>query len=73
MLAGFLVASTAAAMMAVYFLMGHYMMYMTQTAHAVNLGQQLEIAEMEQVMSFEQAMSQDWEATEIMRTAAILP
>lgn len=33
MLAGFLVASSAAAMMAVYFLMGHYMVYMD---HAIN-------------------------------------
>jgi hypothetical protein len=31
MLAGFLVASSAAAMMAVYFLMNHYMVYMDQT------------------------------------------
>ncbi len=30
MLAGFLVASSAAAMMAVYFLMNHYMAYMDQ-------------------------------------------
>jgi hypothetical protein len=30
MLAGFLVASSAAAMMAVYFLMGNYMMYINQ-------------------------------------------
>lgn len=29
MLAGFLVASSAAAMMAVYFLMNHYVMYVT--------------------------------------------
>lgn len=37
MLAGFLVASSAAAMMAVYFLMGNYMVYINQgpvsTAH----------------------------------------
>lgn len=32
MLAGFLVASSAAAMMAVYFLMGHYMVYMDQVS-----------------------------------------
>ncbi|NJN02251.1 MAG: hypothetical protein HC873_01110 [Leptolyngbyaceae cyanobacterium SL_1_1] len=34
MLAGFLVASTAAAMMSVYFLMGDYMVFVTQAAHA---------------------------------------
>ncbi len=34
MLAGFLVASSAAAMMAVYVLMGHYMMYMQESATA---------------------------------------
>lgn len=33
MLAGFLVATAAAAMMTVYFLMGHYVGYMTQMAH----------------------------------------
>ncbi len=32
MLAGFLVASSAAAMMAVYFLMGNYMVYLNQNA-----------------------------------------
>ncbi len=32
MLAGFLVASSAAALMAVYFLMGNYMMYIKQDA-----------------------------------------
>lgn len=31
MLAGFLVASSAAAMMAVYFLMGNYMVYLNQS------------------------------------------
>jgi hypothetical protein len=35
MLAGFLVASSAAAMMAVYFLMNHYMVYMDQTVSIV--------------------------------------
>jgi hypothetical protein len=35
MLAGFLVASSAAAMMAVYFLMNHYMVYMDQTLSVV--------------------------------------
>ena len=35
MLAGFLVASSAAAMMAVYFLMNHYVVYMNQTVSAV--------------------------------------
>ncbi|NEQ29738.1 MAG: hypothetical protein F6K04_01855 [Leptolyngbya sp. SIO4C5] len=34
MLAGFLVASTAAAMMGVYFLMGNYVLFVTQAAHA---------------------------------------
>jgi hypothetical protein len=33
MLAGFLVASSAAAMMGVYFLMGNYMVYMNQAPH----------------------------------------
>lgn len=33
MLAGFLVSAAAAAMMSVYFLMGHYVGYMTQVAH----------------------------------------
>jgi hypothetical protein len=33
MLAGFLVASSAAAMMGVYFLMGNYMIYMNQASH----------------------------------------
>ena len=33
MLAGFLVAAAAAAMVAVYFLMGNYMGYMTQMSH----------------------------------------
>lgn len=36
MLAGFLVASSAAAMMAVYFLMNHYMVYMDHTERAVS-------------------------------------
>ena len=37
MLAGFLVASSAAAMLAVYFLMGNYMVFMTETAHSQQL------------------------------------
>lgn len=37
MLAGFLVSSAAAAMMAVYFLMGHYVGYMTEMSQRVNL------------------------------------
>lgn len=36
MLAGFLVASSAAAMMAVYFLMNHYVVYMDQTLSVVS-------------------------------------
>lgn len=32
MLAGFLVSSAAAAMMSVYFLMGHYVLYMNESA-----------------------------------------
>ncbi|MEM9002474.1 MAG: hypothetical protein AAGE59_02990 [Cyanobacteria bacterium P01_F01_bin.86] len=36
MLAGFLVASSAAAMMEVYFLMNHYMVYMDQTSAVVS-------------------------------------
>ena len=35
MLAGFLVSSTAAAMMAVYFLMSHYVGYMTEMTERV--------------------------------------
>ena len=37
MLAGFLVASSAAAMLAVYFLMGNYMVFMTEAAHSQQL------------------------------------
>ncbi len=37
MLAGFLVSSTAAAMMAVYFLMSHYVGYMSEMAERVYL------------------------------------
>lgn len=37
MLAGFLVASSAAAMLAVYFLMGHYMVFMTEAVHSQQL------------------------------------
>lgn len=37
MLAGFLVASSAVAMLAVYFLMGHYMVFMTEAAHSQQL------------------------------------
>ena len=37
MLAGFLVASAAAAMLTVYFLMGPYMVFMTETAHSQQL------------------------------------
>lgn len=39
MLAGFLVSTTAAAMMAVYFLMGHYVGYMTEMSQRVHLAQ----------------------------------
>jgi hypothetical protein len=39
MLAGFLVSSAAAAMMAVYFLMGHYVGYMTEMSQRVHLMQ----------------------------------
>jgi Ca2+/Na+ antiporter len=37
MLAGFLVSMAAAAMMAVYFLMGHYVVYFSQVAHRAQL------------------------------------
>jgi hypothetical protein len=37
MLAGFLVSSAAAAMMAVYFLMGHYVGYMEQMTERLSL------------------------------------
>lgn len=36
MLAGFLVASSAAALMGVYFLMGNYMLYMNSTAQQIS-------------------------------------
>jgi len=36
MLAGFLVATSAAAMMGVYFLMGNYMVYMSQASHSLH-------------------------------------
>ncbi|WOD38272.1 hypothetical protein [Nodosilinea sp. E11] len=36
MLAGFLVASSAAALMGVYFLMGNYMLYMDQAAQQMS-------------------------------------
>ncbi len=39
MLAGFLVSTTAAAMMAVYFLMGHYVGYMTEMSQRAHLAQ----------------------------------
>lgn len=43
MLAGFLVASSAAAMMGVYFLMGNYMLYINQASHSglQRMGQQV--------------------------------
>lgn len=41
MLAGFLVAVAAAAMVAVYFLMGHYVGYMQQAAHLREYNQSL--------------------------------
>ncbi|ASC69390.1 hypothetical protein XM38_003170 [Halomicronema hongdechloris C2206] len=44
MLAGFLVASSAAAMMGVYFLMGNYMLYVQ---HGVSAPQQLESSKTE--------------------------
>lgn len=41
MLAGFLVSSSAAALMAVYFLMGHYVGYMTEMAQRAYLSEQI--------------------------------
>ncbi|HEY9660573.1 MAG TPA: hypothetical protein V6C65_19125 [Allocoleopsis sp.] len=41
MLAGFLVSSSAAALMAVYFLMGHYVGYMTEMAQRAYLSEQM--------------------------------
>jgi hypothetical protein len=41
MLAGFLVSSSAAALVAVYFLMGHYVGYMSEMAHRAYLSEQL--------------------------------
>ncbi|WAL60797.1 hypothetical protein [Thermocoleostomius sinensis] len=41
MLAGFLVSSAAAALVAVYFLMGHYVGYMTEMAQRAYLSDQI--------------------------------
>lgn len=41
MLAGFLVSSSAAALVAVYFLMGHYVGYMSEMAQRAYLSEQL--------------------------------
>ncbi len=43
MLAGFLVASSAAALMGVYFLMGNYMLYMNSAAQQVSTMEALDI------------------------------
>ena len=43
MLAGFLVASSAAALMGVYFLMGNYMLYMDQAAQQTAAMESLDI------------------------------
>lgn len=43
MLAGFLVASSAAALMGVYFLMGNYMLYMDQAAQQMSTMEALDI------------------------------
>jgi cytochrome b subunit of formate dehydrogenase len=40
MLAGFLVSTSAAALVAVYFLMGHYVGYMTEMSERVSLSNQ---------------------------------
>ncbi|WP_309230138.1 hypothetical protein [Oscillatoria sp. FACHB-1407] len=53
MLAGFLVSVAAAAMMAVYFLMSHYVGYMTQAAQQFSVYSQL-------VDSSEWSSSDDW-------------
>lgn len=42
MLAGFLVASSAAALMGVYFLMGNYMVYMDQSAQQMSAMESLD-------------------------------
>ncbi|HEY9763251.1 MAG TPA: hypothetical protein V6D07_12050 [Trichocoleus sp.] len=44
MLAGFLVASSAAAMMGVYFLMGNYLIYMDQMARLNQVAQTVDVA-----------------------------
>lgn len=41
MLAGFLVSSSAAALVAVYFLMGHYVGYMTEMAQRAYISEQI--------------------------------
>ncbi|MBE9113235.1 hypothetical protein IQ273_28035 [Nodosilinea sp. LEGE 07298] len=43
MLAGFLVASSAAALMGVYFLMGNYMLYMNSSAQQMSAMESLDI------------------------------
>jgi hypothetical protein len=51
MLAGFLVASSAAAMMGVYFLMGNYLIYVNQLAPVTSgLSADLSIADSDDVM-----------------------
>ncbi|HEY9622457.1 MAG TPA: hypothetical protein V6C78_19010 [Crinalium sp.] len=44
MLAGFLVSSAAAAMMAVYFLMGHYVGYMSQMSDRLAISSNLTVS-----------------------------
>jgi len=43
MLAGFLVASSAVAMMGVYFLMGNYVVYMDQAAHQMSAMESIDL------------------------------
>lgn len=58
MLAGFLVSVAAAAMMAVYFLMGHYVGYMTHTTPQVAVYEQ--ISDSSDWLSLEEWWSEDW-------------
>ncbi|HEY9699791.1 MAG TPA: hypothetical protein V6D10_21200 [Trichocoleus sp.] len=51
MLAGFLVSSAAAALMSVYFLMGHYFGYMTEMAHRSYLHDSVEWAAFDQSLA----------------------
>ncbi|MDX2217245.1 MAG: hypothetical protein SFY66_28520 [Oculatellaceae cyanobacterium bins.114] len=58
MLAGFLVSVAAAAMMAVYFLMSHYVGYMTHTAQQFSVYSQ--VVDSSEWLSSDEWWSEDW-------------